>query len=59
MGNETGEFRTDERAVSPVIAVVLMVAIVVLLGAVISAAVFGVGAENIEAAREALDSLGL
>ena len=44
MKNEKRSIRKDERAVSPVIGVILMVAITVILAAVIAAFVFGYGA---------------
>ena len=40
---KTGSFKKDENAVSPVIGVILMVAITVILAAVIGAFVFGMG----------------
>ena len=40
---KTGSFKKDEDAVSPVIGVILMVAITVILAAVIGAFVFGMG----------------
>ena len=43
MKNEKATLRKDERAVSPVIGVILMVAITVILAAVIAAFVFGYG----------------
>ena len=44
MKNEKRSLHKDERAVSPVIGVILMVAITVILAAVIAAFVFGYGA---------------
>ena len=44
MKNEKATLRKDKRAVSPVIGVILMVAITVILAAVIAAFVFGYGA---------------
>jgi len=46
------EFRSDDRAVSPVIGVILMVAITVILAAVIGSFVLGIGGQQ-EAAPQA------
>jgi len=51
--------RNDEEAVSPVIGVVLMVAVVVIIASVIAIATFAIGDENIHAIEDALDRLGL
>lgn len=52
--NDITRLVTDDDAVSPVIAVILMVAVTVILGAIIGSLVLGVGSEQAKAPQASL-----
>ena len=49
------QIRTDERAVSPVLGVALLIAVTVILAAVIAAVVLGVGADSATAPQATME----
>jgi len=53
MNNDKKKLRDDERAVSPVVGVILMVAITVIMAAIIGAFVYGYGGSMVKTASPA------